>query len=330
MTPPLHVQNGSGFHSWMSTPGENTTPPTRKVAPNCVAVAKAFAQDPTSAKARPRSQTPRHHHLQRRCPIAPQKPHQRGINASAARGSRIAASATTPSDGAAYGAGPNSTARATPPHVEIVASTSTRLHRCRPTLAARGVPHRHGLHPCLREPALAAGAWRAPPLPPLPAADPGRICKGSSGRNRRRLDPKEASRSPSATPPTTASPRLHRNNHHARPRHRHGRQAPFPHSGADDPPVREPRSRRPRDPCRFPIAPSSSTRVGEGWREGGGDNGYGFLPPESPVRVGDAGASYDDHTCTNGCSILYSIPLLESLAYVPGGNSRFVPVPRPV
>jgi len=43
LSPPLHVQNRSGFHRWMSTLGENTTPPIGKAAPNGVAVAKAFA-----------------------------------------------------------------------------------------------------------------------------------------------------------------------------------------------------------------------------------------------------------------------------------------------
>ena len=60
MPPPSHVHNGPGFHPWTLTLGGYTKPPAGKAAPNGVATAKTFAQDPTSANAEPRSQTPRH------------------------------------------------------------------------------------------------------------------------------------------------------------------------------------------------------------------------------------------------------------------------------
>ena len=57
-TPPSHIHNGPGFHPWTSTLGGYTTPPAGKAAPNGVAAAKTFAQDPTSANVGPRSRTP--------------------------------------------------------------------------------------------------------------------------------------------------------------------------------------------------------------------------------------------------------------------------------
>ena len=72
--------------------------PNREAAPNGVAVAKAFAQEPSSTLAGSRSRTRASLHRHRRCPGAPRKPLKRGIDALAARSSRTAASAATPSD----------------------------------------------------------------------------------------------------------------------------------------------------------------------------------------------------------------------------------------
>ena len=81
----------------------NTMPPTGKAAPNGIAVAQAFAQEPTSADARPRSRPHHHPTPSTPCLAAPRKPHQTGVDAPAARGSRKAASVATPSDKAARG-----------------------------------------------------------------------------------------------------------------------------------------------------------------------------------------------------------------------------------
>ena len=89
----------------------NTTPPTGKAAPYGVAVAQAFAQKPTSAYAGPRSRPSHHQTPSMMCPAAPRKPHQTGVDAPAARGSRKAASAATPSDKTTCGDGPDSTCR---------------------------------------------------------------------------------------------------------------------------------------------------------------------------------------------------------------------------
>jgi hypothetical protein len=142
MTPPSHVHNGPGFHPWMSALGENTMPPAGKAAPSCVTIIKAFAQDPTV------------HHLQRRCPAAPRKPHQMANDAPVARGSRTAASAATPSDQAAHGTRPDSTAHVTPLHVEAVTDHRQRHWHWHPPPSLltycqqpRGAPHHHGLRP---------------------------------------------------------------------------------------------------------------------------------------------------------------------------------------
>ena len=52
---------------------------------------------------------------------------QKGIDAPAARSSRTAASAVTPSEGTTYRVGPDSTARVTPPSVESVEEQQRRL-----------------------------------------------------------------------------------------------------------------------------------------------------------------------------------------------------------
>ena len=72
--------------------------PNREAALNGVAVAKAFAQEPSSTLAGSRSRTRASLHRHRRCPGDPRKPLKRGIDAPAARSSRTAASAATPSD----------------------------------------------------------------------------------------------------------------------------------------------------------------------------------------------------------------------------------------
>jgi hypothetical protein len=56
--PPSHVHNGPGFHPWTSTLGGKHDAPNRESGANGVAVAKGFAQGPTSANVEPRSQTP--------------------------------------------------------------------------------------------------------------------------------------------------------------------------------------------------------------------------------------------------------------------------------
>jgi len=87
----------------------NTMPSTGKMAPDGVAIAQAFAQEPTGADAGPRSRPPHHPTPSTPCPAAPRKHHQTGVDALAARGSRKAAPAATPSDKAARKAGPDST-----------------------------------------------------------------------------------------------------------------------------------------------------------------------------------------------------------------------------
>ena len=89
----------------------NTTPPIGKAAPDGVVVVQAFAKEPTSADAGPRSRTPHHPTPSTLCPATPRKPHQTGVDTPAACGSRKAASAATPSDKTARGDGPDSTCR---------------------------------------------------------------------------------------------------------------------------------------------------------------------------------------------------------------------------
>jgi hypothetical protein len=59
MVPPSHIQKGPGFHPWMSTLWGNMTPSAGKAVPTGIAVAKAFAEDPTSTNVGPRSKAPR-------------------------------------------------------------------------------------------------------------------------------------------------------------------------------------------------------------------------------------------------------------------------------
>jgi len=96
-TPPSLVQDGPGFHPWKAMLG-NTTPSAGDAAPKDVVVVKAFAQRVPQHKCPTKTRTLSCCRHRRHCPAIPTKPFQSGIDAPAARNSRIAASAATPSE----------------------------------------------------------------------------------------------------------------------------------------------------------------------------------------------------------------------------------------
>ena len=157
---------------------------------------------------------------QGRCPTSPSQPFRRGIDASVARGSRIAASTTLPT-WQHLGLSPTT-----------AAGTSTRRHRC-PRASSHGrAPHYQGPRPCLRAPALAARATGlAPgvrPPPPCWRTEYGRSRKGPesappSPRPRIGRDIASTLRQRRTEPPMATSVVGRRPHHHA-----HAQAAPPP------------------------------------------------------------------------------------------------------
>lgn len=116
-------------------------------------------------------------HRRRRCPAIPQNPIQRSIDASAARGSRIAASAATPS-GQAHGTEPRLAACVTLPHAKAVDShrrrPGTRNQRSQPSPAVVGhaCPATMGAAPSLEDYRSRRNPSPLPALPPPPWPPP--------------------------------------------------------------------------------------------------------------------------------------------------------------
>ena len=132
----------------------NTTPPTGKQRPVASPSPRLSPKNPLARTPGREAGPPASLHRHRRCPAAPRKPLQRGIDAPAARSSRTAASAVTPSVRATH--------------------SRTWLRRSRPSAAQRG---RHRPSSSAQAPAdvaadLAASRYRtcAPPSRAPPPA----------------------------------------------------------------------------------------------------------------------------------------------------------------
>ena len=93
MAPP-----SQGFHPWMKELERNMMPPTGKAAPTGVTIAKAFTQSSPLAKSSAKKQVPDPPNTAITAVPPPYQSSSKGINAPAARSSRTAASAATPSN----------------------------------------------------------------------------------------------------------------------------------------------------------------------------------------------------------------------------------------
>ena len=117
-----------------------TTPPTGKGAPMASPSPRLSPTTPLAPMSSQEAGSLTVQHLQTPLSRRPMEASSEGNDAPAARDSRTAASTITPSDPAAHGAGPASTAHVTPPHVEAVADHRRRHKHPPPSLPSSQQP----------------------------------------------------------------------------------------------------------------------------------------------------------------------------------------------